>query len=246
MTAGRDDHRRAAVAPQGGHHAGPYQGRLAAAGRSDDDEHAGRLQPPQAGRDIGVPAEELLRVRDVVGHQAAVRAAARRLRQSLRGRQRGVLAQDRGLHGDQVRAGLQTELSPEHGPGVAQRRQRLGLPSGLVLGQGRQRPPPLAQRRLRDPRRRLGEHFQVPSGPQGRLKPQLLGVEAHLVEPLGRDPPRLPSLQVGQRPPAPQGRRLAEREQRPVGVPQREQLARPAQSRSNRRASTSSAPTARR
>ena len=55
--------------------AGADQRRLADAGRTDDRQDAGVTEPPEARRDVGLPAEERVGVLGVVGQQSAVRAA---------------------------------------------------------------------------------------------------------------------------------------------------------------------------
>ena len=164
VDAGGDHHDTTAVALQRGRHAGSHQRRLAAARWADHGEHADRGQPIQTGLDLDVAPEEAVGVIDAVGHEPQVRADGAGLGERRRDDQRRILAQDRLLQGDQVRTGLDSQLGAEHGAGLVQAAQRVGLPAGLILGQRQQRPAAFPQRRLGDAGLGLGQHLPVLAG----------------------------------------------------------------------------------
>jgi hypothetical protein len=140
----RNEHDHGASQPlQRRHHARPHQRRLATPGGAGDDQQRTRGEPFQAGRDIGVAAEEAVAVGDVVGRQPLVRALLRdRQRLPLPG-QAGVLAQDGALQRDQLGPGVDTELVDQRAPSPLQRPQRVGLAAAAVLGQRQRGPTPL-------------------------------------------------------------------------------------------------------
>ncbi len=96
--------------------------------------------------------------------------------------QGGVLDEHGLLEVAQLLARVEAELVGQHGPDVAQRRQRLGLAAGAGQGERVQRPDPLPERVPR--RRLLGRRHDdrvVAEGEQAE-DPGLLGVEPELVE----------------------------------------------------------------
>ena len=68
----------------------------------------------------------------------------------------------------------------------------------------------------------------MPPAAQVSVDPQLLGLEAQLVQTTSLGDPRLPVRQLGERGPVPQRERLGQLERGPVGLAQGEQLARAA------------------
>ena len=143
---------------------------------------------------------------------------------SASGDERRVLTQDRLLQRDQVGAGVDAQLGDQHRPRPVQRAQRVTLAARLILGQGEQRPPALAQRRLGHPGLRLGQHLPVLPGAQCSVEADLLGVQTQLVETAGLDPTRIPVLELAQRRPSPQRQRLTTHVGGSLVLPEREQL----------------------
>ena len=193
---------------QRGRHAGSNERRLPAARGSDHHQHANRGQPSQTRLDLAFAPEETIRVGDVVGHQAQVGADLRRFGQGRSGYQRGVLAKDRLLQRDQLRAGLDAQLADERRARLMQGAQRVTLPANLVLGQRQQRPPPLPQRGLGRPSLSLGEHLPMVTRTQSRLQADLLGLQAKLLEPASLDPTGVPALELAEGRPPPQRQRF--------------------------------------
>jgi hypothetical protein len=97
------------------------------------------------------------------------------------------LAQDRLLQSDQIGARLQSQLGDQNTASLAQAAQRVALASRLVLGEGQQRPPPLAQRRLGGAGLGLPQDVTVTTGPQRGVDANLLGVKAKFLQPAGLD-----------------------------------------------------------
>ena len=137
--------------------------------------------------------------------------------------QGGVLDEHRLLEVAQLVARVEAELVGQDGPDLAQRCQRLGLPSGAGQGERVQRPDAFAER---VPRRRLlgrgHDHRVVAEGEQAQ-DARLLGVEPELVErrPL-EDHLRLVG-EVGVRVTGPQGEQLLD----PVHAPRDLRAGRP-------------------
>ena len=157
VLAGAHDVDRAAGPGQRGGEAGPQQRRLAAARRSDDGDHAGPFEHPQAMGDVGVPSEEHVGVLDPVREQAGVGAAALVERHVGRAPERRILAEDGELQRPQVGAGLDAErLAQARGPRSS---ASSGRRPGGRTGTGRGRAPPsaapgrVARRRATPPRR---------------------------------------------------------------------------------------------
>ena len=111
---------------------------------------------------------------------------------------------------------------------LVDRVQRLALLPGLVLRAGQQHPAALTQRRSADQDLRLGEDLAVPPGPQQSIDPELLGLQAQLGQPGAGRNGRLPTLQVSEGLPLPQGQRVGQQVRRPIGLAKGEQLAGPA------------------
>lgn len=199
-----DDHRSATVAAERGRQAGPDQGRLPAPRRSDDDEGSRFGESAQTGGDGRLATEEPVVVVQAVGRQALVGARRARVGPWSLGQQRGVLTQDGLLERDQVRSGVERQLGRQHRPHLAKGAQGLGLPAGLVLREGQERPSPLTQRRLGDESAGRGEDLETATGPQSRLEAELLDVASQLVEPGRLGPAVLPAVEVAQRCASPQ------------------------------------------
>ncbi len=227
MGSRRHHHHPATVALERGNDTSPQQRRLAAAGRSHDRQHPDRAQPAQALRYLGVAAEEGVGVGHVVWHQPQIWAAGAGLGQGRVSHQRGVLAQDRLLQGDQLGPGVHAQLARQHRAGLMQGPQRFALPAGLVLRKSQQGPAPLPQGGLGHPRVGLGQHVAVAARPQRRIQQHLLGVQAQLFQPSRLDPPRMPALQLHQRSAPPQRQPLTDHMRRSLGLPQGEQLPAP-------------------
>ena len=204
--------------------AGAHERGLAGSRRPDDGQHRRAVQPADALGDLGVAAEERLRVTEVVAEQAEVRARIPRIRPGRVHDERWVLAQDRPFQRDELGAGIQSQLRHQEAAGPLQGPQRLGLPPCLVLRQCEQRPAPLPQGRVGDPRLRLGQHLGMPARLERRVEPGLLRLPPQLLEAFRLDAARLPRLQIDQRPSPPEAERLAERIAGAVGFAEREQL----------------------
>ena len=102
--------------------------------------------------------------------------------------------------------------------------QRIALPAGLVLGEREQRPALLAQRRLGNPRLRLGQHLTVAPGLEGGIDAKFLGMEAQFLQTCRLGAAVLPPLQFGERLAPPQRKRLVDDVEGPIGLAEREQL----------------------
>ena len=214
----------AALALKCGGDPSPHQRRLAATRRADHGEHPGRGQPPETGLDIVLPSEVRVGVADVVRDQATVRACRAGLGKGDGGRQRRILAQDGLLQGDEIGARLQSQLGDQNTASLAQTSQGVALASRLVLGEGQQRPPALAQRRLGGAGLGLAQDVAVATGPQGGVDANLLGVKAKLLQPAGLDAAGLPVVECAERPPAPQRQRLAADVRRALVLAEDQQL----------------------
>ncbi len=123
-----------------------------------------------------------------------------------------------------VRAGVEAELGDQHPAQLLQRPQRVTLLPGAVLRHRQQLPATLPQRRLLDQSPGVAEDVAVPAAAQRGVHPQLLGVAAQLLEPLGLGAARPPLLEVGQRRTAPQRQGLRHAVPGPLGLPQLQQL----------------------
>jgi hypothetical protein len=221
MRARRDDHDPSAVATQRSGHARSHERRLAASRRPDHCHRTDRGEPAQTGRHVLVPPEEAVSVTDVIGDQAEVRTDRAGLGRSGGCGQRRILPQDRLLEVDEVGSRIQSQFNRQHGPGPVQGPQRIGLAARVVLRLREQGPAPFAQRRLRHLSLGGSQHLMMPTGAEGGVQAELLGLEPQLVEPDGLDPARFPSVEVDQRPSPPQRQRLTRStrtENRPVTV----------------------------
>ena len=124
--------------------------------------------------------------------------------------------------------------------------ERFTLATGLVERGGEQGPAPLAERRLRHERASALQHRRPMTQPYLRLDAQLLGLHPEALEPGSLDPPRLPLLDVGERPTAPEAEAFLHQEGG-TGRVVPDKASRPRSSRrSNSRWSSSSSPSVRR
>ena len=137
--------------------------------------------------------------------------------------QGGVLDQDGLLELAQLVPRVEAELVGQDGPDLAQRGQRLGLPTGAGQGERVQRPDALAER---VPRRRLlgggHDHRVVTEGEQAQ-DARLLGVEPELVERRALEDDLGLVGEVGVRVTRPQGEQLLD----PVDAPRDLRAGRP-------------------
>jgi hypothetical protein len=92
------------------------------------------------------------------------------------------VGEDRGLEVAQGRAGVHAELVAQHGAGVVEGAQGVGLASRPVQGQCQMGAQRLAQRVGRDQSRQLAHHRGVPAGGQVRRHPVLDGDQAPLLQ----------------------------------------------------------------
>ena len=180
----------------------PQQRRLPASGRSGQDDQRARPQPFEAGGDLGVAAEEALRVALDVRHEALVRARLVDTRRLRRRSERRVLAQNRQLERGELRARIETELLGQRAAGDPDRLQRVGLAPAAVARERQDRPAALPPRFLGDERLGFDRHLPVLAGREPR-------VEQVLLDRATRAPPAAP----------PRCARAARRQARPAGVP---------------------------
>ena len=158
-----------------------------------------RRQPAEALADLDVTPEEPVGVVDIERNETSVRAlGAGHVGYSV-GDEDRILAKDRLLQGEQVRPGIDAQLSGQHRARLAQGPQGFTLTAGLVLGQGEQRPAPLAQWLAGDECLSLGQHLPVPATLHTSIDAQLLGIETGLLEPHSLDLRRFPAFGVGKR-----------------------------------------------
>ncbi|RAO58051.1 hypothetical protein ONO86_00315 [Micromonospora noduli] len=114
------------------------------------------------------------------------------------------LAQDGGLHLDQRRARIQSELVGQGRPGPAQRGERVALPTGTPQRQRQQPPALLPQRRLPGQQLRLRHRLGRVAAAHCHVEQQLAGAEPQFLQPQHlRLRPRLTG-EFGVRPTAPQ------------------------------------------
>ena len=188
--------------------------------------------------------EEGVRIAHVVRRQAQVgagQAGVFRRRVHEQGR---LLPEDGPFQGDQPRDRDRVRaLVGEDRAYLPQRLQGLRLLTRPVERESQECPSSFPGRRLVHTLARLGQDLPVTSGPQRGLQPELLRLQAQLVEAQRLDLSRVPVGQVRERRPAPQLQRLGQEVRRPLGLVDGEHLAGPATSLSNTAASTSSAGT---
>ena len=200
---------------------------LPAAGRPDHDQHAALCQDVEAGCHLHVPPEEGVRIAHVVRRQAQVGAGQAGVLRRRVHEQRRLLPEDGPFQGDQLGTRIESELVGEDRAYLPQRLQRLRLLTRPVERERQQCPSAFPGRRLVHTLARLGQDLPVTSGAQRGLQPQLLRLQAQLVEAQGLDLSRVPIGQVRERRPAPQLQGLSEEERRPLGFVDGEHLAGP-------------------
>ena len=152
--------------------------------------------------------------------------ARRRLPAALRRRVEGrVLPEDPLLQVLQPAGRLDPELLDVDAARIAVRRERLRLPAGAIERQHQLPAQPLAERMLGDEPFELGRELPVPAERQLRLDPLLDGLDAQLLEPGALGGGERIVCELGQRGPAPELERLAERRRGGGGVAVGEQPA---------------------
>jgi hypothetical protein len=158
------------------------------------------------------------------GLESLPRAVRRRRRQRRGAQQRRVLAQDRLLEGHDVVAGIDPELTREHGLELMDGAQGLSLGARLVLGQREQRPAAFPKRSRPHQGLSLGQHLVVAAGAQMGVHPKLLRLQPQLPEPPGLVGRRGPRPHVGEGLATPQRQRLGQQVRRAIGLAQGQQL----------------------
>jgi hypothetical protein len=183
----------------------------------------GLADPRLAGQENQAPATGE-RVVECAGQRGELALAtdehARRVRRAaLLGRrcvelERGVLPQERLVELLELPAGFDAELLDEHRPRRPVGVESLGLAAASVERQHQLSVQPLPQRVLGDERLELGHEIGVTAGGEIGVDPLLERGDPHLLHP--RDLGLGESLvrEVGERRPAPQRERLAERRRR--------------------------------
>ena len=189
---GRDHPNREASTGEGGDDAREDERRLAASRWPRDRDERRTVEAGEDGRDVGIPTEELLPVIDPIRMQALVRAVRARLRTAGRRQERGILVQDRGLEGGELRAGLDPELGREPDAGGPQGGEGVGLPSAAVERGREQAPPTLAQRLLANQGFGARDHAVLLAAVEVRRREFLLGGAPNLLEARRLDDGRLP------------------------------------------------------
>jgi hypothetical protein len=146
VAAGHDRHAHGAAPAQSRADPGPHQRGLARAGGAHEGQQAPLGEDRQPRRDLGVAAEEPIRLGDVVRLEALPRAGRGRFRRVVVVPERGVLPQDGLLEGDHLWGRVDAQLPGKHGPQLPDGAQGLALGAGAVLRKGEQLPPALAER----------------------------------------------------------------------------------------------------
>ena len=121
------------------------------------------------------------------------------------GREAGVLGQDAGLQGDQLRARVEPQLLTERPTRRADRAEGVCLAATAVLRQSQQRPPALAERLLTGEHRAVGRDACVVTAVEPRLQQILFGGQPQLAEADGLEASRHPVLQLPEGRTSPQG-----------------------------------------
>ena len=181
---------------------------------------SGRLpQPGQAGGDIGVAAEEGVAVAVAVRRESLPRAGLVGHPCLVVGREAGVLGQDAGLEGDQLRARVEAQLLTERAARRADRGEGVGLPATAVLRQREQRPPPFAEGLLTGEHGAVGRDRCVVPAVEPGLQQVLLGGQPQLTEADGFEPSRHPVLELAEGRTSPQRQRLGQQRDRALRGP---------------------------
>ena len=201
-------------ATQGGDQPRLHQRGLAGPRRAGDDEQGRLPQPGQARRDVGVAPEEGVAVAVAVRRESLPRAGRIGHPRLVVGREAGVLGQDAGLQGDQLRARVEAQLLTERPPRGTDRAEGVGLPATAVLRQSQQRPPALAERLLTGEHRAVGRDACVVTAVEPRLQEILLGGQPQLAEPDGLEASRHPVLQLPEGRTSPEGERIGQQRDR--------------------------------
>ena len=207
IRAGREQGRRAGTALQHRQQPSAQQRRLPASGRAREHQQRARPQPLEADGDLGVAAEEALRVALAVGGEALVRARLADARRLRRPGELSVLAQDPQLERRELRAQVEPELLGQRAAGDANRRQRIGLAPGAVARERQDLPPALPPRLLGHQRLRVNRDLTMLARGQPRAEPVLLDRAAQLVQPGRLAAARRPAVELVERMPAPQAQR---------------------------------------
>ena len=165
---------------------------------------------------------------DDVGEEERGDAGGQRDRRDpldARGEQIGPLVEDGAFELDGLGPGRDAELLAEPLAELAERAERVGLPTGAVLGEHQVTPQPLVERVLGDEALGLREHAVEVAELEPEPEQVLAGAEPDLLEPLPRRERPLREAGVEQRLAPPAGERGLEDAGRGLGLGSRERPA---------------------
>ena len=203
IPAGRDD-RDAVPVRNAREDAGQHERGLARAGSADDHDESARTHAVPDRVDVGIPAEEVLGVLGSESLEAEVRASGAHGMPRFRSRESGILLQHRRFEGVKPLADVDAQLVRQLRPCGADRRERLRLTAGAVVGHGEDPPAALPKRSLAHEPLGVRDHGAMLAFGEAGFQELLLGALPDFSEALRFDGPRLPGDDVRVRCPAPE------------------------------------------
>jgi len=210
------DHAGQPAAPQLRQDPRPQEGGFPGPRGAGEHEQPGGEQPLGALGDVGIAAEEHIRVLLAVGLQSRPRRRRRR-RHRLR-RQGGLLPQDRQLEGGELGAGVDAELLHQHHTRLREGGESVALVAGAVVRAGEQGPPPFPEGLLAHQRGGAGDNVSGVARGELRLDQVLLRGGTQFGQPRHLRLRGLPCLELRVGRAAPQLQGAAEIHRRTQGI----------------------------